>query len=67
VGTRSYSVTEAVADDLENRQARANRSQFGLRFSALMGINNQSDYVSYYTMHETASQAPRLTVSYLTP
>jgi hypothetical protein len=52
---------------LDNRVARQNRSQFGLRFADLVGVNAQSDYVGYVTSSDTASQAPRMTVVYLTP
>lgn len=66
-GYRSYDVLTSVTNDLEHREARMNRSQFGLRFTRESGINNQNDYVTYLLTSATAGYAPRLTVRYLVP
>lgn len=68
IGNRTFSGLEAqVQEDIENREARMNRSQFGLRFARATGFAGVDDYVIYLTASATTTHAPRLTVTYLVP
>jgi hypothetical protein len=60
-------VTSALNDDLDNRTARGNRSQYRFRFPIENNDNNASDYVSFTSSDGPEGQRPFLNVVYYLP
>ncbi|MBB6099491.1 hypothetical protein HNR42_002941 [Deinobacterium chartae] len=57
---------DALADDWTNRAERGNRAQFRLRFAKQSDFDGASDIV-YFNAAESASNKPRLVLTYLLP
>ncbi len=66
-GYLTGAVTRAVRDDLTNREARGNRSQYRLSFDAENNDNDVSDFVSFTASEGPSGQRPFLQVTYLIP
>ncbi len=66
VGMRSEDVLSALQNDLENRSARGNRSQYRVRFPLGTNTNNSNDF-AYFNTGDAASNKPTLEVTYLIP
>jgi hypothetical protein len=60
-------VTSALNDDLANRTARGNRSQYRLRFPIENNDNSASDFVSFTSSEGPYGQRPFLNVVYYLP